>query len=289
MILKGDKEQRRSLPPNRKRVSSSPRRKLPLRRWLGSWGRRVAELGVLVAAIVGLVVLGRWTHTYVTTNPYFAAGEAEVAGNERVTAVEIQDLSGLTPGTNIFSLSTSEAARRIVEHPWIASAKVRRRLPSHLSIEVRERRAVALLRLGTLYLIDADGVVFKQVGPGDPVDLPVITGVHRGRGQDPDDGPGARADLNEAMSLLRLYEEMGLSEGTALSEIHVEQDGSLSIYTAEEATHIRLGRPPFRRKLRRLARLMRELRSRQAVADYVYLEEGDDQVQPDRAVVRLRP
>lgn len=280
-------EERATLPTNKKRIKPRPRRSPRLRQWLGTWGRRAAELGVLVAAVAGLVVLGRWTHTYVTTSPYFASGAAEVTGNDRVTAVEIQELSGLAPGTNIFSVSTAEAARRIVDHPWIASAKVRRRLPSHLTIEVNERQAVALLRLGTLFLVDAEGVVFKEVGAGDPLDLPVITGVSRERYQA--DRPGARADLTEALALLRLYEESGLTEMYPLSEIHLEQDGSLSIYTVEEATHIRLGRPPFRRKLRRLARLMREMRSRQTIADYMYLEEGDDQVQPDRAVVRLRP
>jgi len=274
-------------PANRKRTTLPPRRRLQLGRWLGVWGRRAAELSVLVAAVVGLVVLGRWIHGYVTSSPYFSTSEAEVTGNVRVTAVEIQALSGLGPGTNIFSVSTAEAARRIADHAWISSAKVRRRLPSHLNIEVVERQAVALLRLSTLHLVDAEGVVFKPVGPGDPVDLPVITGVDRERYEA--NRPGSRADLDEALALLRLYEESGLAEQSPLSELHVEQDGSFSLYTMEEATHIRLGRPPFRRKLRRLARLMRELHGRQAVADYVYLEEGDDQVQPDRAVVRLRP
>lgn len=277
---------RRTLPPNRRRSNPGPRRRPKVREWLSRWGRRGAELGVLAAAVVGLVVLGRWTHSYVTVSPHFAAGVADVTGNDRVTSEEIQELSGLEPGTNIFALSTTDAARRIEEHPWISSAKVSRRLPSQVSIEVVERQAQALLRLGSLYLIDGEGAIFKELAPEDPVDLPTITGVSQERL----DGelPGARADLNEALALLRLYEESGLDERYPLSEIHLEPDGSLSIYTEDEATHIRLGRPPFRRKLRRLARLMGELRSRQAVADYVYLEESDDQVQPDRAVVRLR-
>jgi cell division protein FtsQ len=254
---------------------------------LGRVGRRIAEVGVLAAAVAGLVVLGRWTHAYVTTSSYFAAAPAEVSGNERVSAARIQELSGLPPGTNIFTVSTAEAGRRIAAHPWIASATVRRRLPRQLVIEVVERRPVALIRAGALYLIDADGVVFKRLEPGDPVDLPVITGAGLERAEE--DHPGAGVDVREALALIDLWEESGIAAQVPLGEVHVEQDGSLSVYTDREATNIRLGRPPFRRKLQRLMRLMRELRSQHAVADYVYLEESDDDVQPDRAVVRLRP
>jgi cell division protein FtsQ len=279
---------RESAPPqNRRRTTPTPRKRgRKVLGFLGRWGRRAAELCVLLAAIIGLVVLGRWTHQYVTTSPYFAAQEAAVRGNERVPPGVIQHMSGLTPGTNIFAVSTAEAARRIMEHPWIASAEVHRRLPSQISITVVERRAVAILSVGTMYLIDDQGSVFTRVGPGDPVDLPMITGVDRDRYEE--ERPAARADLMEALALIQLYEESGLGGRWPLSEVHFEQDGTLSIYAGDEATHIRLGRPPFRRKLRRLARLFRDLRSRQAVADYVYLEEADDHVLPDRAVVRLR-
>lgn len=275
-------------PPNRRRIQQEPRKKRgrEVVSFLGKWGRRGAELCVLAAAITGLVVLGRWTHQYVTTSPYFAAEEAAVRGNERVPPGVIQHLSGLTPGTNIFSVSTTEAAQRIAEHPWIASAEVERRLPSQISITVQERHAVAILRVGDMYLIDDEGEVFTRLGEGDPIDLPIITGVDRDRYRE--DRPAARADLLEALALIQLYEESGLGTRWPLSEVHFEHDGTLSIYAGNDATHIRLGRPPFRRKLRRLARLFRELRSQNAVADYVYLEEADDHVQPDRAVVRLR-
>lgn len=274
-------------PPNRRRSSAPPAPRLSrLRPGLLRWGRRSAELCGLLAAIAGLVVLGRWTHTYATTSPHFAVGAAQVTGNQRVAAEELQQLSGLTPGTNIFAVSPDEAARRVGQHPWIASAAVRRRLPDRITIEVAEREAVALLRVGGLYLVDAEGTVFKRLEPGDPVDLPVITGVDVDRYRE--DRSGSRTDLLEALELLRLFEESGLSARAALSEIHLEPDGELSLYTLDEATHIRLGRPPFRRKLQRLARLFRELRGQQAVADYIYLEEGDEHIQPDRAVVRLR-
>lgn len=271
-------------PANRRRVSNAPAGPRLLAR-LGRLGRRLAELSVLVAAVVGIVVLGRWTHGYVTMSPHFAVGVAEVTGNRQVGAEAVQALSGLPEGTNIFAVSPAEAARRVEGNPWVRSATVVRRLPSQLSIEVVEREPVALVRLGELLLVDGDGVVFKALEPGDPTDLPVITGISQERFEA---NRGARVDLAEALALLRLYEESGLARSQPLAEVHVEPEGSLSIHTSREATHVRLGRPPFRRKLSRLAQLFAELARQRAVAEYIYLEEGDGQVQPDRAVVRLR-
>ena len=271
------------LPANRRR-STEPGRAARPRGALGRWGRRAAEVAVLAATVAGLVVLGRFTHGYVTTSPHFAVGEASVTGNKQVPAAEIQRLAGLQPGTNIFAVDLSEAARRIETNSWILSARVRRRLPSQLFIDVVERQAVAVLRLDELYLVDAEGTPFKRVGPDDPWDLPIITGVGEERLEDQS---GARQDLAEALELLSLYEQSGLDRTHPLSEVSIESDGSLSLHTLETGTNVRLGRPPWRRKLRRLGRLFEELGRERVVADYVYLEEGDGQVQPDRAVVRL--
>jgi cell division protein FtsQ len=247
---------------------------------------RSVQVLIALALLGGLAWLAGQTHHYVLNSPYFSVGQATVLGHRQVSAEEIQQLSGLEPGTNIFAVSPSEAGRRIVAHPWVAQATVRRRLPCHLTIEVQEREAVALVKFGQLFLVDAGGHLFKPFEVRDAVDLPVITGVDREGSLDK--APGAHDDLAEALALVQLYEESGLGESHPLSEVHLEQDGTLSVYTLEQGTRIRLGRPPFRRRLRRLARLLRELHSRQAVADYVYLEEGDDHVQPPRAVVRLR-
>src|SRR5204863_5650980 len=84
-------------------------------------------------------------------------------------------------GQNVFDASPEEVRARLERHPWIAEAHVERRLPGTYRIEIRERRAIALLALGDVYLVAEDGAVFKRVEGDDPVDLPVITGVERDR------------------------------------------------------------------------------------------------------------
>ena len=54
-----------------------------------------------------------------------------------------------------------------------------RKLPSTIVIDVVEREAAALVSVGSdLYLSTRQGDLFKKPEPGDPYDLPVISGTH---------------------------------------------------------------------------------------------------------------
>ena len=67
--------------------------------------------------------------------------------------------------------------------------------------------------------------------------------------------------------------------------MHVESNDGISLYVGADATYVRLGRGPFRKKLARLRQVVDEIASRRARAAYVYL---DNVRRPDRVTVRLR-
>jgi len=63
--------------------------------------------------------------------------------------------------------------------PWVEDVTLRRMLPSRVDVAIRERRPLGIGRVaGTLYLVDAHGVVIDEYGPkyGD-FDLPIIDGL----------------------------------------------------------------------------------------------------------------
>jgi cell division protein FtsQ len=249
--------------------------------------RRPAEVSlralVVVAIGLGAIGLGRLVERHVRTAPAFAVRNIELEGHVRLTREEILAAAGIAEGANVFDVAPEEAERRLATHPWIAEAEVRRRLPGTYVIEVRERRAVALLALGDVYLVSEDGAVFKRAGQDDPVDLPVITGVDRQRFTR--DRGFRTSVLLEAVALLSDYRGAGLWRREPVDEVHVEPDDGLSLYVGADATYVRLGHGPFRAKLRRLRTVLDELGQRGARAAYVYL---DNQRRPDRVTVRIR-
>lgn len=280
---------------NRRRPRAEPA--VPLRVRLQHWaGRlRLERLGteqvkrgalrvamVVSAVALGFAVLGV-IERHLHTSSSFAIDQIDITGNQQLTSAQVIQAAGLAFGQNVFAVGPEDAKRLLLEEPWIESASVRRRLPGHFSIEIRERHAVALMAAGQLHLVSDEGLLFKTLEVNDPYDLPVITGV------DPNlrtqDEQALSSALLSAVALLHDYQDAGLLRRETISEVHVENDGSLSLYLGSDATYVRLGKPPFRQKLERLREVMARLAQDKARAAYVYL---DNQRRLDRVTARLR-
>lgn len=244
------------------------------------WLARALALAAMVALFVAA---GRLLERHMRTSEAFATRVIDVMGNDRLASEEVLQAAGLSLGKNVFEVSPEEAQRRLVEHPWVASANVARRLPDTYSIEVSERKPVALLALDTLYLISADGGVFKSLEEGDPSDFPVITGVDA-ESFTHDRGLRTRL-LVSVVSMLHDYRDAGLFRREPIAEIHVAPDESFSVYVGKDATHVRLGKAPFRRKLRQFRRVLDRMRKERLRPAYVYL---DNVRRPDRVTVFAR-
>ena len=292
------------LPPRNRRTAGVPDREAandialdaPLRPFAGVPARLAETFGrarrplawagkvlLVIAAVGGAVATGRLAEDHVRTSPAFATREVLLSGNEKLAESEVVEAAGLAIGQNVFAVGPEDAAARLERHPWIASAHVVRRLPGSFEIAIRERAAVALLSLGPLYLVGDDATVFKRVAGDDPIDLPIITGIERDRFTR--DRAYRTSILLEAVALMHDYRAAGLWRRMPISEIHVERDDALTLYSGEETVQIRLGRGPFRDKLRKLRQVMDRLERQSAQPAYVYL---DNVRRPDRVTVRLR-
>lgn len=243
-----------------------------------------------VAVVAGAVGVARLIERHVRTSPAFATRTITVQndGGTHLTRDEALRVAGIAEGRNVFEVAPEDAEARLRHHPWIAAAEVRRRLPGTYEVRIRERQPSAILALagehGTaMYLIGDDGTVFKRLGDEDPVDLPVITGLDRRRFTQ--DRAFRASILLEVVALLSDWRAAGLWRREPIAEVHVEADDGLSLYLGSDATYVRLGRGPFRRKLRRLREVLDTLERRDANPAYVYL---DNVRRPDRVTVRIR-
>ncbi len=236
-----------------------------------------------VAVVCLLVLLGRELESFARSASAFAITEVTVEGNQWLDSLELQRIAGTLQGSNIFEVPPEEATERLENHPWIKSATVTRQLPHRVHLNVVEHSPVAVLALEELYLVGEDGHLFREVGVDDPVDLPFITGVERGRFvQDP---AYRVVTIKESVGLLHDYRAAGLWRREPISEIHFDALGGMSLYIGDDATHIRLGAGPYRSKLRKLRTLLERLDRERARPAYVYL---DNIRRPDRVTAKLR-
>jgi cell division protein FtsQ len=259
-------------------------------RFMGYYARvatplaHAGRLTVLIAVAAGAVAAGRLVEQHVRRAKAFATTAIEISGTKRLARDQVLEVAGLALGRNVFEMSPEQAEERLRSHPFIAEASVSRRLPGSYRITLREQELAAVLQVGEqLMLVGQDASVLKTLEPGDPVDVPVITGTSEERWNR--DVHYRASLLESAVMLLHEYREAGLWAAEKVSEIHVEPDLGLSLYVGDDATAVRLGKAPYAKKLRRLRGIFSQLQQSDARPLYVYL---DNERRPDRATVRLR-
>ncbi len=208
--------------------------------------------------------------------------EIRFEGLSRVGRQELLDLSPVQAGDNLLLSDPGSVEAALARHPWIETVEVRRALPSSLVVKVTERRAVALVDLGGLYLVDDRTRVFKRAAPGDGLDLPVVTGIAR------EDWVERRSEMEPllagALALVDRWAERGLDRRAPLSEIHVDPDSGVTVYAGREGMEIRLGSGELPAKLSRLDRVLDALEADGRKAEVLHL---DDRRRPDWVAVRL--
>ena len=151
--------------------------------------RRVTRLAAiafgLFLALIGAVVL---VALDVPARAVTAAGEAigragftvkrvDVVGIRNMDSAPVYQIA-LDQRSMAMPLVDVEGIRaRLLRYGWVKDARVSRRLPDTLVIDIVERRPAALWQdRQQLALIDADGVVIDRVPVTQMPDLPLVTG-----------------------------------------------------------------------------------------------------------------
>ena len=120
-------------------------------------------------------------YDFITQSPFFNIKKIEISGTNRVLKQDILKLADLTFEKNILKINLFSIEKRLISHPWIQSARVKRNLNSVLSISITEHEPLAIVKIENLadILINTKGSPFKEYSPfNDNIkNLPVVTGL----------------------------------------------------------------------------------------------------------------
>lgn len=269
--------------PGRVKRARSKEAAKPATRPTELWAHLRFAAGIVVVIATSIGVAWGIRH-HVMSSPRFAVRTIRVEGTTKRSPEQLAAASGILIGPNIFGLDLESARLRILQDPWIEKAAVKRKLPSTVVIEVAEREAAGVVVVGSdLYLCTHDGEIFKRVEPGDPSGVVVITGL-RPEQLALDRGAAVRR-VRSALDLLAEYERRGPAKRLPVEEIHLGEEGTISMIVGKEPVVLELGQAPYRQKIQRAARVLEEVERRHASPGVVFL---DNEGHPDRVVVRMR-
>ena len=236
---------------------------------------------VVVSAALGFVAWQTWR--WATHSDTFAVREIRFSGLVHAREAELLQRSGLAPGENLFRVDLAAAARAMQAHPWVAGARLDRRLPDAILVTVSEHRPAALVQLGGLYVLDDQGRLFKRGAPEDGLDLPVVTGLSRQEWID--HKPELQLRLFAALHLLDTWQASGFATAS-LSEVRLDEGGGFTLFAHDggQVQEIRLGASDISLKLTRLSQLRAALARRGERAVRIDL---DNPARPDQAAATL--
>jgi cell division protein FtsQ len=222
-----------------------------------------------VTAVLGITIYGGWRGTALILGaPALQVSRISVRGNERLSVGEVLSLVDGLRGRNIVTLDLDQWRARLMASPWVETASLRRLLPGRVEIEIRERRPMGIGRLnGTLYLVDASGVVIDEYGPNyADFDLPIIDGL----GTRPP-GRTSAVDLARAKLAARLIAALDRQPALArkVSQIDVSDAHDAVVLLDGDTTMVRLGENDFTARIQSYLDLEDTLKERVNGIDYV--------------------
>jgi cell division septal protein FtsQ len=211
------------------------------RQWI-MVGSTVATLIALSIALYGwrrqLMVAGAAARQFALESPYFSVREIQVRGGEKF-------------GMNMWRVEPATIEKKVAKHPWVRRVLVRREFPRRVVIEIEERTPKGIVAMGKLYYVDSDGVVFKEVGVGESVQFPLLTGLR------PDElgnrDPAVRRKIQDAVRLSDLMAK----DSHTISEVHFEAADRVILYTTAYPVALRMGWGDWEDKVRRVDRVLK--------------------------------
>ena len=209
-----------------------------------------------------------WLGSRARASRYFSLQQVQIRGIRNLTEEQVMGAAGLVFGQNILATDLGGVRERLLGHPLVRNAAVRRLLPAELIVEVEERVPAAQLRAGRSYIIDAEGYLMTAAGEDLHPSLPCISGLRvsggRVRAEDLD-------DLADGLAIAGIIAEAGFPPAGQIECLAMGDEGDAVVVTADGGPVVHLGREGVRGRLRRWRLVAPDMASRWEKIEYVDL------------------
>jgi cell division septal protein FtsQ len=221
--------------------------------------KRLAHLTVIAIFLIALLVSIK---AFLYRSDYFRLRVVEVRDSflDQKTASAISNqLLGLYHGKNVFKIDLKYVAR-FLQDTYADAKEITAKIvmPDKLSVTMKFRKPVAIVRSGRSYPIDEDGVVLPSVDRALLNNLPVIEGVDI-RYDTRRQRQGPSANLRLALELLREIKGSKFISEYGIDAINAEDARNLSFHLAN-GPEIRIGSDSFGQRLDVLEKTLKDPR-----------------------------
>jgi cell division protein FtsQ len=221
-------------------------------RWAGTW---CLKLSAFVAGLGGISLLFVTLYSYLLTSPYIRLEQVDIVGVDEGLKEDLQERVGLNFELSLLAIDVDEVQKKLEQHPWVRAVEVEKQFPHSLFIRVEKEEPRAIVAAEKLFYMNRYGRVFKEVGPNEAADFPIITGVSS-------DEPDRQKQLAFSLKVLQFLDSQKDPWSLRnLSEIHVKKDGDVALYFSFLPAAVRLRAQDLESKMEELKRVVDHLNS----------------------------
>lgn len=153
----------------------SPQRLQRVANWTVGIG--LAGLVALIAQATGVTAKIHEEYAQAVGRAGFQVKKVEVVGADRIDRLKVYDIALAQKDRSMAAVDLEDVRHDLMQYGWIKDARVSRRLPDTLVVDIVERSPAAIWQhSGRLSLIDEKGVVLEPVTVATMPDLPLVIG-----------------------------------------------------------------------------------------------------------------
>lgn len=210
------------------------------------------KIGVLFSAIVGISVLFLYIYQYLVSSPYLKLEQVNVSGVEQGIKRELIEISELDSSQSLLTINLKAIKAKMETHPWVRSVDLEKSFPHTLIVKVEKEIPCAVVALDRMFYMNRWGKLFKEVEQMDYKDYPVVTGILDGEKKD--------YSLRFAARVLDLFKtDSGAWSLKELSEIHFNDEDTVSLYSMSLPVVIKIGGNELALKSGQLKKVIKDL------------------------------
>lgn len=248
--------------------------------------KRFSKITVMfVVAACGLAAVLWLSSLLLIRSDIFRLTDIRVSGLSTLAERQVLELAGLQQGGSLLRFNAKAAEARIAAHPWVEQAKIKIHWPSAVDIAIRENQPFALVNIEEnkekrLRYINREGHAFAEVGQGQELDFPVITGVLPAK--DITSDRFVKGGLADAACTILLLAAKGnaILPIQSVSEVHIDPQQGLILYLTDRPFPVYFGKDRLQTKFFRLVKVLEQLYAKKQVdtVKEIRMDYADDKI-----------
>ena len=174
-------------------------------------------------------------------------------------------------GCNINRMNLNEISSIIENHPYVKAARISKRFPSLIKIEIIEREPIAILQIEPMILLDKEGFVLPKIDNLNNYNLPIMTNFNPTSSLYPTGQKTLSKNVNYCIYWLKQIKKSYNPLYENLSEMKINTHNEMELILADNPTHIYLGQNQLFARINTLKEFEIQLKPNK-LSDFNYLD-----------------